>query len=147
MNILILCTGNSCRSQMAESFLKSFNKRIEVISAGTRPAKRIHPKAFLVMVEKGHFLDDHFPKSVDQFKNDSFDYVITVCDEANEACPVFTGEVKHRIHMGFEDPAKIVGSEEFIFSEFRRIRDQIEQKFKHFYIQNLKPQFDTSDSV
>ncbi len=133
MKILILCTGNSCRSQMAEGFLKAFDKNLEVYSAGTNPSGQTHPKAIQVMKEIGIDISDNYPKDVNQFINQSFDYVITVCDNAKETCPVFLGDVKHRLHIGFEDPAEVSGDEVFILSEFRRIRDEIKRDFKQFY--------------
>ncbi|MBX2991968.1 MAG: arsenate reductase ArsC, partial [Bacteroidetes bacterium] len=102
--ILILCTGNSCRSQMAEYFLRSFDPSPEVYSAGTNPSTRVHPKAVQVMNEVGISLDGALPKNVDRFINEPFDFVITVCDNAKETCPVFVGNVKHRLHIGFDDP-------------------------------------------
>ena len=105
-HILILCTGNSCRSQMAEGFLKSFNRNLDVFSAGTIPAARISSRAIQVMNELGIDISTEYPKSVDQFLGESFDYVITVCDHAKETCPVFLGNVKHRIHIDFDDPAE-----------------------------------------
>jgi arsenate reductase (thioredoxin) len=138
MKILILCTGNSCRSQMAQGFLQSFNSDLEVSSAGTEPAKQINQKAVHVMSEAGIDISKNFPKSVDEFLNDEWDYVITVCDDANETCPVFVGKVKHRLHMGFEDPSKKEGSDEYIMSEFRRVRDLIKKEFWDFYVKNLK---------
>ncbi len=132
MKILILCTGNSCRSQMAEGFLKSFNPGFEVLSAGTKPASKVHPLAQIVMLEKGIDLVSHFPKSVDGFLGQEFDYVITVCGGARESCPVFTGAVKHRLHIGFDDPAEATGTFDQIIAEFRRIRDQIEKEFREF---------------
>ena len=137
MKILILCTGNSCRSQMAQGFLQSFDPEIEVYSAGTEPAQQVQPKAVQVMKEKGIDLRDHTPKQVAQYLDQEFDYVITVCDHANETCPVFTGKVKNRLHMGFEDPSEARGSEEYVWSEFRRVRDQIEEVFQKFYQQNI----------
>lgn len=133
MKILILCTGNSCRSQMAEGFLKSFNKNLEVFSAGTKPSGNVHPKAVQVMSEIGIDLSSNKPKSVEVFLNQSFDYVITVCDGAKETCPMFVGKVKNRLHIGFEDPAEVTGTDEFILSEFRRIRDEIKVEFEKFY--------------
>jgi len=135
--ILILCTGNSCRSQMAEGFLKSFHPDLDVVSAGTEPSKAVHPKAIQVMNEAGIDISKGKPKPVTDFINDRFDYVITVCDGAKESCPVFTGDVKHRLHIGFEDPAEVTGSEAFVLSEFRRIRDEIQRDFKKFYEENL----------
>ncbi|MCF6240196.1 MAG: arsenate reductase ArsC [Bacteroidales bacterium] len=133
MKILILCTGNSCRSQMAEGFLKSFDNNLDVYSAGTNPSGQTHPKAIQVMKETGIDISDSYPKDVEKFINQSFDYVITVCDNAKETCPVFLGDVKHRLHIGFEDPAEVSGDEAFILSEFRRIRDEIKRDFKQFY--------------
>ena len=138
MKILVLCTGNSCRSQMAEGFLKSFDKSIYVVSAGTEPSSEVHPKAIEVMKEVGIDISDGKPKSVAEFLNESFDYVITVCGGAKETCPMFSGEVKHRLHIGFDDPAEAEGSEEFIISEFRRIRDEIKRDFSKFYNENIK---------
>lgn len=132
MRVLILCTGNSCRSQMAEAFIKSFNEDLEVFSAGTDPADEVHPKAIQVMKELGIDMSDHRPRKVDDFLNDSFDYVITVCGHAREHCPVFSGEVKKQVHIGFEDPAEATGTEEQILLEFRRIRDQIRDRMQAF---------------
>lgn len=136
--ILILCTGNSCRSQMAEGFLKSFDKNLEVHSAGTKPSGQVHPKAIQVMREAGIDLSINYPKSTDQFISQAFDYVITVCGNANENCPVFTGKVKHHQHIGFEDPAEATGTEEEILSEFRKIRDQIKERFYDLYRKELQ---------
>lgn len=137
MKILILCTGNSCRSQMAEGFLKSFNSALEVHSAGTAPSTEVHPKAIVVMNEIGIDLNDNYPKKVDEFLNKKIDYVITVCGGAKETCPAFIGEVKNRIHIGFDDPADAIGTENEIYVEFRRIRDEIKSDFYEFYQENL----------
>jgi arsenate reductase len=134
MKILILCTGNSCRSQMAHGFLQSFDESMEVRSAGTNPAPEVHPLAVEVMGEAGLDISSHRPAKVDAYINDAWDYVITVCDDANENCPVFIGKVKTRLHIGFEDPAKVTGTDDFVLSEFRRIRDEIRQRFSEFYI-------------
>jgi arsenate reductase (thioredoxin) len=139
MKILILCTGNSCRSQMAHGFLQSFNDKIKVYSAGTRPASKINEKAVAVMNEVGIDISNHIPEPVEKYITEVWDYVITVCDDANETCPVFPGKVKHRLHIGFEDPSKATGSDEFIWSEFRRIRDEIRKKFYDLYIKQLRP--------
>jgi arsenate reductase len=138
MKILILCTGNSCRSQMAEGFLKSFDHKMEVYSAGTHPAEHVHPVAVKVMGEIGIDLSSYLPKRVDGFLNDAFDYVITVCDNARENCPVFTGKLKHRLHIGFEDPAEATGTEEEILSAFRTIRDEIRENMYEFYLERIK---------
>ena len=136
MKTLILCTGNSCRSQMAEGFLNQLD-HTEVYSAGTQPSEQVHPKAVQVMNEVGVDLFSHQPKKVDQFLDDSFDYVITVCDHAKETCPLFSGDVKHRLHIGFEDPAEATGSEEEILEVFRTVRDQIHEAMKNFYHEHI----------
>jgi len=133
MKVLILCTGNSCRSQMAQGFLQSFDKRNKVCSAGTFPASKVNPNAIKVMGEVGIDISGNSPKSVNQYLDDEWDFVITVCDDAKETCPLFLGKVKHRLHMGFEDPSNAMGSEDFIVSEFRRIRDKIKSEFYEFY--------------
>ena len=138
MKILILCTGNSCRSQMAEGYLKSFDESMEVFSAGTKPSSQVHPNAIKVMLEEGIDLRNNQPSSVEEFLTEEFDYVITVCGGAKESCPVFTGKVKNRLHIGFEDPAEVTGTEEFILSEFRRIRDEIKRDFGKFYNEQIK---------
>jgi arsenate reductase len=138
MKILIICTGNSCRSQMAQGFLQSFDKNIEVHSAGTFPGTEVNTRAIQVMWEAGIDINTHYPKSVDRYLNDEWDFLITVCDQANESCPLFTGKVKQRLHIGFEDPSKATGSEEFIMNEFRRVRDLIKEEFRNFYKKNLK---------
>ena len=139
IRILILCTGNSCRSQMAHGFLQSFDTTIEVHSAGTFPAATINSRAVKVMAEAGIDISNHYPKNADIYINDDWDYVITVCDEANETCPLFTGKVKKRFHMGFEDPSKTEGTEEYVLNNYRKVRDQIKNKFYDFYISNIKP--------
>jgi len=136
--ILILCTGNSCRSQMAEGFLKSFDSQLQVNSAGTNPSSIVHPKAIKVMEELGIDIHNNSPKSVEKFINESFDYVITVCNNARETCPVFIGKVGKQLHIGFEDPAEVKGTEKEIISEFRRIRDEINNDFYKFYKDNLR---------
>ena len=138
MKILILCTGNTCRSQMAEGFLKSFNEFIEVYSAGTKPEKQVNPNAIQVMSEMGIDLSKNYPKSVDSYTDQQFDYVITVCDGAKEICPIFTGEVKNQLHIGFDDPADAKGTKEEILAEFRRIRNEILVDFFTFYQTEIK---------
>ncbi|WP_300956208.1 arsenate reductase ArsC [Muribaculum intestinale] len=145
MKILVLCTGNSCRSQMAHGFLQSYDSRLDVHSAGTVPAPRINPKAVEAMAEIGIDISDHTPKSVEKYLDEHWDYVITVCGGANESCPAFVGKVDHRLHLGFEDPSEAKGTPEFIDSEFRRIRDEIGRRFKQFYNEELKPQIDGKD--
>jgi arsenate reductase len=123
---------------MAHGFLQSFDEGLTVCSAGTEPAKQVNQKAVQVMKEAGIDISSHIPKLVDQYLQDEWDYVITVCDHANETCPLFMGKVKYRIHMGFEDPSHVTGSEDFIMSEFRRVRDMIKSEFKDFYTKKLK---------
>jgi arsenate reductase len=136
-SVLILCTGNSCRSQMAEGFLRSFDTSLEVFSAGTNPAASVHPMAVKVMREEWVDISTHKPKSVGEFLDKSFDYVITVCDSANESCPVFTGKVEHRLHIGFDDPAEVKGTKDEMLAVFRRVRDEINLRFRKFYNENL----------
>jgi arsenate reductase (thioredoxin) len=140
MKILIICTGNSCRSQMAHGFLQSFDSNIEVFSAGTKPALKVNEKAISVMKEAGIDISNHNPESVEKYLGMTWDYVITVCDNANETCPVFPGKVKHRLHIGFDDPSLFKGSDEFILNEFRRIRDEIYARFSQLYTNEIKPQ-------
>ena len=139
MKILILCTGNSCRSQMAHGFLQSFDQSLEVYSAGTEASGKVNPKAILVMKEIGYDISHHTSDKLDQYLDREWDYVITVCGGANENCPAFLGKVKKRLHFGFEDPSEAIGNEDFIMSEFRRIRDSIKEKFYTFYLEDLKP--------
>lgn len=138
MKVLILCTGNSCRSQMAEGFLQWFDPSIIVRSAGTEASGKLNPKAVAVMKEAGIDISHHTSDSVDLYLGEEWDYVITVCGGANEACPAFIGKVKHRLHIGFDDPSHATGTEEFIQSEFIRVRDEIKAQFYEFYINNLK---------
>jgi arsenate reductase (thioredoxin) len=138
MKILVLCTGNSCRSQMAHGFLKSFDSSLDVCSAGTFPSAKVNPLAVRVMKEAGVDISGNVPQNVSIYLNEEWDYVITVCDDANETCPFFPGKVNHRLHIAFEDPSKAAGSEEFILSEFRRIRDDIKTTFYKLYNDFLK---------
>lgn len=137
MKILILCTGNSCRSQMAHGFLQSFDSKLKVCSAGTEASGKLNERAVLVMKEVGIDISHHTSDSVDLYLGEEWDYVITVCGGANETCPAFLGKVKNRLHIGFDDPSHTTGSEEFIMSEFRRVRDEIKRAFYGFYL-NLK---------
>lgn len=140
MKVLILCTGNSCRSQMAHGFLQSFDNRLEVFSAGTEASGQLNPGAVKAMKEAGIEISNHTSDQVDKYLGTEWDYVITVCDQANEACPFFSGKVRHRLHMGFDDPSKAQGSPEFINSEFIRVRDEIKDAFYKLYNQTLKSQ-------
>ena len=123
--ILILCTGNSCRSQMAEALLKDCaGDHFAVESAGCDPAGYVHPLAIEVMAEAGHDLSGWKSKSHEQFLHQQVQTVITVCGNANDCCPVFPGQV-NRHHWPFDDPAKFEGSDEIVKQEFRRVRDEI----------------------
>jgi arsenate reductase len=129
--VLILCTGNSARSQMGEGLFRSaLGDRFEVSSAGTRPSS-VRPEAIDVMREIGIDISMHRSKSVDEFLGQQFRYVITVCDNAKENCPVFLGRAE-RVHWSFEDPAAVEGSEEERKAAFRRIRDQIAERVQEF---------------
>lgn len=129
--VLILCTGNSARSQMAEGLLRhDGGERFEVSSAGTHPG-HVRPEAIEAMRELGMDISNHRSKSVDEFTNDEFDYVITVCDNVREHCPVFPGAAR-RIHWSFDDPAAAVGDEAARMAEFRRVRDEIRERLKGF---------------
>jgi arsenate reductase len=118
---------------MAEGILKNLNPALELLSAGVAPASRVSSKTVTVMKEIGIDISDAYPKNVDQFLNEAFDYVITVCDYAKETCPVFLGDVKHRLHIGFEDPGFVVGTEEEILAAHRRVRDEMREKLMEFY--------------
>jgi len=138
MKVLILCTGNSCRSQMAHGFLQSFDPNITVCSAGTQASGKLSSKAVAVMKEAGIDISHHTSDPVEKYLNDEWDYVITVCGGANESCPAFIGKVKHRLHIGFDDPSHAVGTDEFIWSEFRRVRDEIREAFLNFYTERTR---------
>ena len=133
MKILILCTGNSCRSQMAHGWLQSFDAGLTVCSAGTKASGRLNPMAVEVMKEAGMDISHHTSDSVSKYLGEEWDYVITVCGGANESCPTFTGKVKHRLHIGFDDPSEATGTPEFVRSEFIRVRDEIKEAFCKFY--------------
>jgi thioredoxin type arsenate reductase len=133
--VLILCTGNSARSQMAEGILRDIGgDRFEVQSAGTKPSQ-VRAEATAVMAEIGVDISAHFSKSVDQFAGQAFDYVITVCDDAKESCPVFPNGVK-RLHWSFKDPASVEGSNEERLASFREIRDQLRSRLGRFFLEN-----------
>jgi arsenate reductase len=123
---------------MVAGFLKSFDPDLEVYSAGTEPASQVNPRALLVMTEVGLNISDSVPQNVNEYLEQSFDYVITVCDDARESCPVFTGDVKEKLHIGFVDPAKATGTEDEILSVFRRVREEIRKGFYKFYIEKIK---------
>jgi len=130
-SVLILCTGNSVRSQMAEGILRhDAGDRFEVASAGTHPS-RVRPEAIAVMQEIGIDISNHRSKSVDEFAGRAFDHVLTVCDNAREACPIYPGH-RHRLHHSFEDPAPLQGTEQERLAAFRRVRDQIREYLRAF---------------
>ena len=129
--ILILCTGNSARSQMAEGLLRHHaGDRFEVESAGTKPS-HVRPEAIAAMHELGIDISGHRSKSVDEFTGQRFDYVLTVCDNAKESCPIFLGKTV-TIHRNFEDPAALQGSEQERLAVFRRVRDELRKFLKAF---------------
>lgn len=137
--VLFLCTHNSCRSQMAEGLANHFlGDRVEAYSAGTE-ATRVNPLAAKVMAELGIDLSGHRSKILDEFAGQPFDYVITLCGDANEKCPLFFGGVKRR-HIGFEDPSRLPGSEEKVLPEYRRVRDEIRITLCDFFEKEVSSQ-------
>ncbi len=140
MKILILCTGNSCRSQMAHGFMESFDDRLTVRSAGTEASGKLNEKAVAAMKEIGIDISHHTSDPVDKYLDDEWDYVITVCGGANENCPAFLGKVKNRLHVGFDDPTYATGTEEEIWSEYIRVRDEIKEEFYKLYKEEIEPQ-------
>lgn len=139
IRVLILCTGNSCRSQMAHGFLQSFDKGITVCSAGTKAAGKLNANAVKAMAEVGIDISTHTSDPVQKYIKERWDFVITVCGGANETCPTFTGKVGKRMHLGFDDPSHAEGTEEFIWSEFIRVRDEIKDRFYRFYEEEVVP--------
>lgn len=131
--VLILCTGNSARSQMTEGYLRSLDPNLVVSSAGTNPSPRVNPFAIQAMQEIGIDISGGHPKNVRQFLGQSFDFVITVCDDADKTCPNFSGKVAKRKHIGFPDPAKATGTDAEKLAVFRKVRDDIRVRLKEFY--------------
>jgi arsenate reductase (thioredoxin) len=123
---------------MAEAFLKSFDAGLEVYSAGTTPSPEVNPYAIETMKELGFDISSAKPKHVSQLLQKSFDYVVTACDDADKHCPPFTGTVKKRVHIGFEDPARASGTEEEVLGIFREVRDQIRRRFSELYANELR---------
>lgn len=119
---------------MAHGFLQSFDERLSVFSAGTRCIGTLNADAVKTMAEAGIDISNHTSDSIDRYLNEPWDYVITVCGGANETCPAFIGDVKHRLHFGFSDPSETQGSPECIEAEFRRVRDEIKATFYQFYL-------------
>ncbi len=135
-NILVLCTGNSCRSQIAEGYLRYFaDGKAAVYSAGIE-THGVNPKAIQVMAEDGNDISSHTSNNVDEYKEITFDYVITVCDNAKENCPWFP-TVAERFHHNFPDPAKAKGNAEEIMNEFRSVREMIKSYSKDFVSNHL----------
>jgi len=130
--VLILCTGNSCRSHLAEGILRAAaGDLFEIASAGSKPVGCVHPKAIAVMKEAGIDISTHTSKHMNEFLDRRVNTVITVCGNAEQACPIFPGQV-NRYHWGFEDPAHATGSEEEVLAVFRRVRDQIKVVFEAY---------------
>jgi arsenate reductase len=130
--VLFLCTANSCRSQMAEGIANHFlGDRLEAVSAGTE-ASFVNPRAVAVLKEIGIDISRHRSKNLDEFAEQEFEYVITLCGDANEKCPLFFGGVQ-RNHLGFSDPAKATGGEEEVLTEFRKVRDEIKSTLIDFF--------------
>jgi len=142
MKILILCTGNSCRSQMAEAFLAGFDARLEVRSAGSKPAERVNPWAVRVMREVGVDLSAAKAQDVREFLDQHWDYVVTVCGNAQRDCPAFLGQVDHRVHLGFDDPADATGTDDEILAVFRASRDEIQAGFRDWFDAELAPRLE-----
>lgn len=133
--ILVLCTGNSCRSQIAEGYLRHFaNDKTEIYSAGIE-THGVNPKAIAVMNEDGIDLSEHTSNHIDEYRDITFDFVITVCDSAKEHCPYFPSQAK-TVHQNFPDPATVTGTEELILWEFRRVRAAIKAFTEHFLSQH-----------
>ncbi|MBL7911947.1 MAG: arsenate reductase ArsC [Bacteroidia bacterium] len=135
-NILVLCTGNSCRSQMAHGYLNSFvGNKAKIYSAGIE-THGVNPKAIAIMNEDGIDISHHTSNNVDEYKNIDFDFVITVCDNAKENCPYFPSNAK-KLHFNFPDPAKATGTEKEIMKEFERVRDMIKGYCENFVKDHL----------
>ena len=135
--VLFLCTGNSCRSHMAEGILRKLaGNRFEAFSAGSKPAGYVHPLAITAMKEFGEDISGHRSKSLSEFAGQPFDFVITVCDNAKEACPNFPG-ANQQLHWSFDDPAHASGSDEEKMKVFRRVRDEIQTRLRLFIATTL----------
>jgi arsenate reductase (thioredoxin) len=136
-NILVLCTGNSCRSQIAEGYLRHFaGDKAAIYSAGIE-THGVNPKAIKVMAEGGIDISDHTSNNVDEYMGIPFDYVITVCDNAKENCPYFSTKAQ-RFHQNFTDPAKATGTDEEVMDEFRRVRDRLKAYSKDFIAEHIQ---------
>lgn len=135
-NILVLCTGNSCRSQIAEAYLRQFAKDLAHIYSAGIETHGVNPRAITTMLEDGIDIAHHTSNNVNEYTNIAFDFVITVCDNANERCPYFPSQAK-KFHHNFPDPAKALGTEEEIAAQFRAVREQIKQYCKAFVSEHL----------
>ena len=134
--ILVLCTGNSCRSQIAEGYLRHFaDDKADVYSAGVE-THGVNPKAIATMKEDGNDISNHTSNNIDEYYGIDFDFVITVCDNAKERCPFFPTKAK-KFHQNFPDPAKATGTEEEIIEQFRQVRQQIKDYCRQFVADNL----------
>ncbi|MGV3545696.1 MAG: arsenate reductase ArsC [Pedobacter sp.] len=134
--VLVLCTGNSCRSQIAEGYLRHFaRQKAEILSAGVE-THGVNPKAIATMKEDGIDISNHNSNNIDEYRNIDFDFVITVCDSAKERCPFFPTKAK-KFHHNFPDPAKATGTNEEIAEEFRKVRQQIKAYCESFVSENL----------
>jgi arsenate reductase len=125
---------------MAQGFLKSFDQDLEIVSAGTKPELKVNPFAIQVMKESFIDISDHVPTAVETYLNDDFDFVVTVCEHSNSACPTFTGKIKNHLHIGFDDPADATGTDQEKLSVYRQTRDNIKNEFFKFYKQYLNKQ-------
>lgn len=139
VSVLVLCTGNTCRSQMAEGFLKSFNPNLKVQSAGVKPEKNVNPDAVKAMQKEGIDISKNTPKDVKDFVNQNWDFVITVCDNANQTCPTFNGKVGKIVHIPFFDPSKFKGDEKQVEKKFEEVKAEIKAKLKEFYDKEIVP--------
>jgi len=135
-NILVLCTGNSCRSQIAEGYLRHFAKDKAVVYSAGVETHGVNPKAVTIMKEDGIDISNHTSNNIDEYQGIPFDYVITVCDNAKERCPFFPGNAV-KFHYNFPDPAKATGTEEEIMNQFRLVRDEIKAYCSQFVSENL----------
>ena len=138
MKILILCSDNSCLSQMAQGWLQSFDKSLTVCSAGISPAIEVHPLAVQTLASSGIDISHHKPEAVEEYIDEPWDYVITVSRDAEENCPAFTGKVRNLIHSNFYNPTRAKGTPESIANEFRRISNQIKMKMYDLYCDEIQ---------
>ena len=139
MRVLFICTGNSCRSQIAEGYLKHIAPELEVFSSGISPEQCISQYAVKAMSLLGIDISRQKPKSVNEFINDDFDFVITMSEKADTLCPEFKGKIINRLHLGFEDPAEAIGSDEVILNKYIQVRDLIINDIKMLYDLDISP--------